>query len=125
MACKPSFSHFAKCLKNGADCPARTGDLMITNRQALLKTRADFSNYAPKRPFAVNNLPAWCKPILGIGAAALLANEIRGIILAVPVLYAMAQASTWAAVWVGFCSLAGVALSVLVPVILWRKVRCD
>lgn len=61
------------------------------------------------------NRPAWCKPILAIGAAVLLANEIRGLILAAPVLYAMAQASTWSAVWVGLCSLAGVALSVAVP----------
>jgi hypothetical protein len=65
---------------------------------------------------------AMLKSALAIGALALLTNEIRGAILAVPVLYAMAQADTWLAVWVGFCSLAGIALSVIVPLWIWRKV---
>ena len=44
-------------------------------------------------------------------------NEIRGIALAVPVLYGMYQAGgSLMAIWLGFCSLGGIALSVLVPV---------
>lgn len=43
-------------------------------------------------------------------------NEIRGIALAVPVLYGMYQAGgTLMAIWLGICSLGGIALSVLVP----------
>lgn len=44
-------------------------------------------------------------------------NEIRGTLLAVPVLYGMYQAGgTLMAIWIGFCSLGGIALSVVVPV---------
>jgi hypothetical protein len=43
-------------------------------------------------------------------------NEIRGLVLAGPVLYGMYQAGgTLMAIWIGFCSLAGVGLSVVVP----------
>ncbi len=43
-------------------------------------------------------------------------NEIRGLILAAPVLYGMYQAGgSLMAIWIGFCSLAGIALSVIVP----------
>lgn len=53
-----------------------------------------------------------------VGLALLVANEIRGLILAVPVMVAMWQAGgTMMALWLGFCCLAGIALSVLVP--LW------
>jgi hypothetical protein len=49
-------------------------------------------------------------------------NEVRGIVLAVPVLYGMYQAGgTLMAIWIGFCSLAGIALSVLVPIFAERK----
>lgn len=60
--------------------------------------------------------------VINAGALLLIANEIRGLILAAPVLYAIAQAGgTWAALWVGFCSLAGIALSVIVPAILAKR----
>lgn len=50
------------------------------------------------------------------GAVLFVANEIRGLILAAPVLYGIYEAGgTWVAIWVGFSSLAGIALSVLVP----------
>lgn len=56
------------------------------------------------------------------GVVLLAANEIRGFILAAPVLYGIYEAGgTWAAVWIGVCSLGGIALSVLVPVIVARK----
>ncbi|HEY0629160.1 MAG TPA: hypothetical protein VGD23_07505 [Sphingomicrobium sp.] len=58
------------------------------------------------------------------GIAALVANEIRGLILAGPVLYGLYQAGgTAMAVWVAFCSLAGIALSVFVPLILARRFK--
>ena len=58
------------------------------------------------------------------GLAALVANEIRGIILAGPVLYGMYQAGgTAMAIWLGFCSLAGIAISVFAPLFVARKLK--
>lgn len=51
-----------------------------------------------------------------IGAVLLIANEIRGLILAAPVLIALWNSGgTLMAIWLAFCSLAGIALSVAVP----------
>ncbi len=51
-----------------------------------------------------------------------LLNELRGIVLAVPVLYGMYQAGgTLMAIWLGFCSLGGIALSVIVPIVAERR----
>lgn len=62
--------------------------------------------------------------LLKIGAVALILNEVRGMILAVPVLYAMYEAGgTLMAIWLGFCSLAGIALSVIVPMFAVKKVQ--
>lgn len=56
------------------------------------------------------------KLALGLGGAALVLNEVRGLILAAPVLYALYQSGgTLMAAWLAVCSLAGIALSVLVP----------
>lgn len=53
---------------------------------------------------------------LKLGSYGLLFNEVRGAVLAVPVLYGMYQAGgSLMAIWIGFCSLAGIALSVIVP----------
>jgi hypothetical protein len=58
------------------------------------------------------------------GLAALVANEVRGLILAGPVLYGMYQAGgTAMAIWVGLCSLAGIALSVVGPLFVARKFK--
>lgn len=58
------------------------------------------------------------------GLAALVANEVRGLILAGPVLYAMYEAGgTGMAIWLGFCSLAGIALSVVAPLFVARKLK--
>ena len=58
------------------------------------------------------------------GFAALVANEIRGLILAGPVLYAMYQAGgTAMAIWLAFCSLAGIGLSVLAPLVVAKKFK--
>jgi len=58
--------------------------------------------------------------IFAKSALALIAmNELRGLILAVPILYAMYQAGgTLMAIWLGMCSLGGIALSVAAPVFL-------
>ncbi|WP_394726980.1 hypothetical protein [Altererythrobacter sp. GH1-8] len=61
---------------------------------------------------------------LKVGFVAVIFNEVRGVILAVPVLYAMYEAGgTAMAIWLGFCSLAGIALSVIVPMIAAKKVK--
>jgi hypothetical protein len=58
------------------------------------------------------------------GLAALVAKEIRGLIIAGPVIYALYQAGgTAMAIWVAFCSLAGIAISVVVPLFLARKFK--
>ncbi|MBV1689355.1 hypothetical protein KRR38_17170 [Novosphingobium sp. G106] len=51
-------------------------------------------------------------------------NEIRGLLLAGPVLYAMYQAGgTLMAIWLAFCSLAGIALSVIVPLVVAKRLN--
>ena len=58
------------------------------------------------------------------GLAALVANEVRGLILAGPVLYALYEAGgTAMAIWIAFCSLAGIAISVVVPLLIARKFK--
>jgi hypothetical protein len=60
--------------------------------------------------------------IIRAGTILMVANEIRGLILAGPVLYGMYLAGgTLMAIWIGFCSLAGIALSVVVPLFVARK----
>ena len=62
--------------------------------------------------------------LVKLGLAALVANEVRGLILAGPVLYTMYMAGgTAMAAWVAFCSLAGIALSVFAPMLVARKLK--
>lgn len=61
---------------------------------------------------------------LGAGALLFAANEIRGLVLAAPVLVAMYEAGgSGMALWLGFCSLAGIALSVAVPWWIARRLK--
>ena len=56
------------------------------------------------------------------GLLVLLANEVRGFVIAAPVLYGMYEAGgAIMAVWIGVCSLAGIALSVIGPTMVARK----
>lgn len=69
-----------------------------------------------------NTLLVLVQWLLKAASIAIAANEIRGLVLAGPVLYAMYQAGgTAMAIWLGFCSLAGIALSVVVPLFVARK----
>ena len=62
--------------------------------------------------------------LLKVGIVALVANEVRGFILAAPVLYGMyLSGGTIMALWIGFCSLAGIFLSVVVPLFLAKKFK--
>lgn len=58
------------------------------------------------------------------GISLLVANEIRGAAVAAPVLWGMYEAGgTLMAVWLGICSLAGIALSVVGPLFVARKLK--
>lgn len=60
--------------------------------------------------------------LLKAGLVLLIFNEVRGFILAVPVIYGIYQAGgDMMALWIGFCSLAGIALSVLVPIVVAKR----
>ena len=62
--------------------------------------------------------------LLKIGAVVLVLNEVRGIVLALPVLWGMYEAGgTLMAIWLGFSSLAGIALSVAVPAYAASKLK--
>lgn len=62
--------------------------------------------------------------LLKLGAVLLALNEIRGLLLAGPVLYAMYEAGgTLMALWLGFCSLAGIAASMIVPLFVAKKLE--
>jgi hypothetical protein len=68
--------------------------------------------------------PRIVRLLVKAGLAALVANEVRGLVLAGPVLYAMYEAGgTAMAIWLGFCSLAGIALSVIAPLFVARKLK--
>lgn len=62
--------------------------------------------------------------LLKAGAVFLAFNEIRGLVLAGPVIYGMYQSGGSAvAIWIGLCSLGGIALSVIVPLVAARKIQ--
>lgn len=61
---------------------------------------------------------------LKLGAVLVVANEVRGLILTAPVFYGIYQAGgTLAAIWLGICSLGGIALSVVVPLFAARRLK--
>jgi hypothetical protein len=61
---------------------------------------------------------------LKTSAVLLVLNEIRGLLLAAPVLYGIYQAGgTLMAIWIGLCSLAGIALSVILPLFAAKKLQ--
>ena len=62
--------------------------------------------------------------LIKVGWLAVLFNEVRGIVLAVPVLIAMYNSGgSLMAIWLGICSLAGIALSVIVPMVAARRLE--
>ena len=62
--------------------------------------------------------------LLKVGIVAFLANEVRGFVLAAPILYGMyLSGGTLMALWIGFCSLAGIFLSVVAPLFIARKFK--
>lgn len=62
--------------------------------------------------------------LLKVGFGVIALNEIRGLILAGPVLYGIYQSGgTWIAIYMGVCSLGGIALSVLVPLYAAKRLK--
>lgn len=60
--------------------------------------------------------------LLKFGGIAIAFNEVRGLVLAAPVLYGMwTSGGTAMAIWLGFCALGGIALSVIVPLVAYKK----
>jgi hypothetical protein len=69
-------------------------------------------------------LPTALGIALKSSAVLLVVNEIRGLILAIPVLYGLYQSGgTAMAIWLAVSSLGGIALTVVVPLIANRKIR--
>jgi hypothetical protein len=69
-------------------------------------------------------LSALAESVIKAGLALFVANEVRGFALAAPILYGMYEAGgTIMAVWLGICSLAGIALTVIGPLFVARKLR--
>jgi len=69
------------------------------------------------------DLPTLIRALLRTGAVLMILNEIRGLILAAPVFYGIYQAGgSLMAIWLGICSLGGIALSVIVPTFVLRRV---
>jgi hypothetical protein len=70
-----------------------------------------------------NSLALLISLLLKAGAGLVALNEIRGLVLAGPVIYGMYQSGgTAMAIWLGVCSLGGIALSVIVPLIAAKKI---
>ena len=60
--------------------------------------------------------------LLKVGAIAMIFNEVRGLVLAAPVIYGMwSTGGSAMAVWLGICALGGIALSVIVPMFAYKK----
>ena len=72
----------------------------------------------------VPTLSALLDLLLKSAAVLLVFNEVRGLVLAAPVLYGLYQSGgSLMTIWLAFSSLAGIALSVLVPLIAARKLK--
>ena len=66
----------------------------------------------------------WISLFVKAGIALLFANELRGLILAGPVLYGMyAAGGTLMAMWIAVCSLAGIILSIMAPLFVAKKLK--
>ena len=62
--------------------------------------------------------------LIKAGAAFVIFNEVRGFVMAVPVLLAIYQSGgNLMAVWIGICALGGIALSVIVPLLAAKKLE--
>ena len=64
------------------------------------------------------------KQLLSLAWLLIIANEVRGLIMAAPVFYGLyLTGGTLMAAWLAFCSLAGIAASVFIPMWAVRKLE--
>ena len=64
------------------------------------------------------------RAILKAAAVLVALNEVRGIVMAAPVFYAMYQSGgSLMAIWLGVSSLLGIAASVIIPMLAIRKLE--
>ncbi len=67
-------------------------------------------------------LHTFLSTLLKFGAVAVILNEVRGLILAGPVIYGLYQSGgTAVAIWIAFCSLVAIVLSVVIPMFAIKK----
>ncbi len=82
-----------------------------------------FTNAADKGGMTIKRLNI-VRLILRSAVFLLALNEIRGLILAAPVFYAMYEAGgSLMAIWLGVSSLLGIALSVVIPMFALKKIE--
>ena len=119
-------------LKNRRNASVRGCSSMVEQQLPKLAasavSRATPSKTRHETALWFQRLPKWAQNTLrvffGIGAIGIAGNEIRGILMAGPVLATLIREwGTPMAIWIAFCSLAGIALSVVVPVWIYRKVK--
>jgi len=68
------------------------------------------------------SLHLFLSALLKVGAFAFILNEVRGLVLAAPVIYGLyLSGGTPMAIYIAACSLGGIALSVIVPIIAMKK----
>jgi hypothetical protein len=66
------------------------------------------------------------KKLLSLAWVLLVLNEVRGLIMAAPIIYGLiVTGGTRMALWVAFCSLAGIALSVVVPAYALKRFKAS
>jgi hypothetical protein len=71
-----------------------------------------------------DRLPGFFKGFFRISIVLVTANEIRGILMSLPVLYGMYEAGgTGMAIWLGCCTIFGVALSVILPLGIIKRLQ--
>ena len=62
------------------------------------------------------------RALVKVGWLIIAANEIRGLVMAVPVFYSLwLSGGTWMAIYLAACSLAGIAVTVAVPWFVMRR----
>jgi hypothetical protein len=71
-----------------------------------------------------DGLSALLSMVAKAGIILLVANEVRGFVLAVPVLYGLySSGGTLMALWIAFCSIGGIVASVVGPLIVAKKLK--
>jgi hypothetical protein len=69
-------------------------------------------------------LSAILSSLLKSAVLLLILNEVRGLVLAAPVLYGLYRAGgSLMAIWIALCSLAGIAITILAPLFAAKRLK--